>query len=77
MKNKKYPSPIIAERIQEVFWENNLTDSYVAKMIGCERKSIGSYRRAESNPSVPFIRWICATYKINVSWLLDLEEGGC
>lgn len=68
-----YPSPVIAERIQKVFWDNDLTDPYVAKQIGCERKCIGAYRRAESNPSIKFIRWLCENYKIDVRWLLDLK----
>ena len=72
-KHYSYPSPIIAERIQKVFDENKLTDAYVAKQIGVERKTILGYRNATSNPSVKFIRWICANYKKTAGWLLDLE----
>lgn len=73
MINYQYPSPIIAERIQSVFYEHDLTDRYVADQIGMERKTICAYRNAERNPSIKFIRWLCSTYKISVSWLLDLE----
>jgi len=72
MREYVYPSPVIANRIQEVFDEFNLNDGFVASQIGCERKTIGAYRRAETNPSIKFVRWICSTYHKSPVWLLDL-----
>lgn len=73
MKQYRYPSPIIAERIQKIFDDNNLTDGYVAKAINVDRKTILSFRHADANPSIKFIRWICDTYKIDANYLLDLR----
>lgn len=69
-----YPSLIIAERIQKVFDKNNITDSQVANSLKCDRKCILGYRNGYANPSIKFIRWLCATYKIDANWLLDIRE---
>lgn len=73
MNNYPYPSPVIAERIQKIFDDNKLTDGYVAKILGYNRKTVLSFRNATTNPSVKFIRWICSTYHVTADWLLDLE----
>ena len=48
MKQYRYPSPIIAERIQKIFDDNDLTDGYVAKAINVDRKTIFSFRHTRS-----------------------------
>ena len=73
IKEYVYPSPIIAERIQQIFNENHLTDRQVGEILKVERKTILSYRKAISNPSIKFVRWLCKTYNVDVKWLLDLE----
>lgn len=70
-----YPSPVIAERIQELFDKNHLKDGQVAKILKCDRKSILAYRHAERNPSIKFVRYMCATYHVSADWLLDLKGG--
>lgn len=74
MKEYIYPSPVIAERIQQVLWDNNLGDTEVARRIDVERKTILAYRHAERNPSIKFVRWLCATCRIDANWLLDLTQ---
>lgn len=73
MREYKYPSPVIAERIQEILFELELTDKYVAEQLNMERKVIFNYRHAITNPSIKFIRWLCQTYKVDARWLLDLK----
>jgi len=73
MKYTEYPSPVIAERIQQVTKDNNLIDKEVASAIGMERKSIMNCRNCVTNPNVKLIRYICKTYHVSADWLLDLE----
>lgn len=73
MKNMEYPSPEIAKRIQQVFWDNNLIDKQVANAIGIDRKSCLAYRNCVTNPSVKFIRYLCSNYHVSADWLLDLD----
>lgn len=72
MREYRYPSPIIAERIQKIYDEQNLTDGYVANALNVDRKTPMKFRHADTNPSIKFIRWLCSTYKIDANWLLDL-----
>lgn len=72
MKETVYPSPIIAERIQQIFDENNLTDNEVAQRIKMHRHAVFNYRNALNNPSVKFIRYLCSTYHVDANWLLDI-----
>lgn len=74
MVKYNYPSPVIAERIQKVFDDNNLTDTQVANILKCDRKSILKYRNAYHHPNIKFIRWLCATYNVDANWLLDIRE---
>lgn len=69
----KYPSPVIADRIQKIFNDNKLTDFKVAAALKCDRKAMFNYRHALTNPSVKFIRYICATYHVDANWLLDIR----
>lgn len=68
----KYPNPVIAERVQQVFNEHNLSDPVIAKAVGVERKTILAYRNCYSNPSIKFLRYICKTYKVSADWLLNI-----
>ena len=72
-RHLEYPNALIAERIQEVFYANDLSDKVVAQKVGLERKTILSYRQGNTNPSIKFIRWICSTYKISANWLLSID----
>lgn len=74
MKEYRYPSPIIADRIQQIMWDNNLTDVYVARILNVDRKTILAVRHAERNPSIKFVRWLCSTFHIDANWLLVLTD---
>lgn len=67
MKDLTYPHPVIAERIQELFNEHDLTDEKIAK-------AIGAYRNCITNPSIKFVRYMCKTYNVSADWLLNLKE---
>lgn len=73
MREYRYPSPIIADRIQQIFDEHNLHDGEVANILDVDRRTPMKYRHGETAPSVRFIRWLCSTYKIDANWLLDLD----
>lgn len=73
MRHSRINNPVIAERIQQVFDENNLSDRQVAEAIGYERKSILAYRNAYATPPIKFVRYLCSTYHVSADWLLDLE----
>lgn len=73
MKRYIYPSPVIADRIQQIFDEHGLKDGRVADILEMDRKTVLKYRRAERNPNIKFIRWLCSTYKIDANWLLAID----
>lgn len=70
MANKKTLIEGFWDRVDETLEENNIKKSQVAKLIGCNRKTIYS-REGTMNPL--YIAKFCAVTGTDANWLLGIK----
>lgn len=61
----------IAKRIKEIKLTLRLTSSELADKLDIPARTIGSYERAEAQPSQKFLTALYENLSININWLLS------
>ena len=62
------------QRIKEIRFEKNLTQSQLAKILSTTQSTIGKYEREELQPNIEVILQICRTLGVSADYLLGLED---
>lgn len=59
-----------ADRLSRAIYESGLNCTEIANRVGCDRKSIYSYRDNESNPDVFVVAKLCCVLGVSADYLL-------
>lgn len=72
MGRKKKPpvNPLQGERLNEVMRENNLTQTQLGKIVGCEQQAISKYITLDVQIPADVAEIIGRKYNVRPSWLL-------
>lgn len=60
------------DRVDAAVMKSGLTKNDIARMIGCNRKTL--YRSEEQNMNCLYVAKFCAVTKTDSNWLLGLKE---
>ena len=74
MKDKKLPTTIFGEVLQELRLQQALTQDQLAERAGTERSHISALERAEKGPALATIFSIADALNIPAGELIDLVE---
>lgn len=74
MKDKKLPTTIFGEVLQELRLQQALTQDQLAERAGTERSHISALERAEKGPALATIFSLANALKIPAGELIDLVE---
>ena len=74
MKDKKLPTTIFGEVLQELRLQQTLTQDQLAERAGTERSHISALERAEKGPALATIFSIADALKIPAGDLISLVE---
>ncbi len=74
MRDKKLPTRIFGEVLQELRLQQSLTQDQLAERAGTERSHISALERAEKGPTLATILSLAEALKIPVGQLMGLVE---
>ena len=74
MKDKKLPTKIFGEVLQELRLQQALTQDQLAEAAGTERSHISALERAEKGPALATIFSVAEALKIPAGDLINLVE---
>ncbi len=74
MKDKKLPTTIFGEVLQELRLQQALTQDQLAELAGTERSHISALERAEKGPALATIFSLAEALKIPAGDLIGLVE---
>lgn len=74
MKDKKLPTAIFGEVLQELRLQQALTQDQLAERAGTERSHISALERAEKGPALATIFSLADALKMPAGKLIDLVE---
>ena len=61
-------------RIKELRLLANLTQSELAKKIGCNQTAIGKYERGDLEPNLQTLKKFCEIFNCSLDYLVGLED---
>jgi transcriptional regulator with XRE-family HTH domain len=65
---------MIAERIKELRWERNLTQTELAKKLGLTRAGVNSWEQALSLPSIRYLVDLAKFFHVSTDYMLGLSN---
>lgn len=74
MRDKKLPTKIFGEVLQELRLQRDLTQDKFAELAGTERSHISALERAEKGPAFATIFTLASALNIPAGELIDLVE---
>ena len=74
MKRKQYPHYEIGKRLEDLMYDQNISDSTLAKRIGKNRKTLLAYRHNESEMGIVTLMKICSVLGTTPNYLLYGKE---
>ncbi len=74
MRDKKLPTKIFGEVLQELRLQQALTQDQLAELAGTERSHISALERAEKGPTLATILGLAEALKIPAGQLMGLVE---
>jgi transcriptional regulator with XRE-family HTH domain len=74
MERKQYPYCEIGKILEDLMYDQNISDRTLAERIGKKRKSILSYRHNESEMGIVTLMKICSVLGTTPNYLLYGKE---
>ncbi|MDR2559454.1 MAG: helix-turn-helix domain-containing protein [Oscillospiraceae bacterium] len=65
---------MVAERIKELRWERNLTQTELAKKLGLTRAGVNSWESSTSLPSIRCLVEMAKFFHVSTDYMLGLSE---
>lgn len=65
---------MIAEKIKELRWERNMTQTDLAKKLGLSRAGVNSWEQSLSAPSLTYLVELAKFFHVTTDYLLGLSE---